>query len=447
MNFLLIFLDTLRFDHLGCYGYPLDTSPNIDRIADESVLFERAYPTDVPTQPSFTSTFTGQPGITSGVVSHADHEWLDEKSPWLPSILERNSYATAAVSTLFNMKEYFAKGFNYYMNAAAGTRNLTQRVTADDINSYAIPWIDSHAGEDFLLFVHYWDIHEYKPGKDFDRMFYEGDECDPDNDSLSEARKSGVWPFLERKIDTIGKGITDAEYIRCQYDAAIRYVDDRVSRLLDAVREKGVLDETLLVITADHGESLGEHKLYFDHAGVYEPTIHIPLLIRWPEAAVRRSTSLVQNIDLAPTILDLAGIEIPEDIEGKSLIPLMRGERERVRDVVYANQGAWQAKRAMVTDRWKYIRCIDHGFWPCPDEELYDIQNDPKELNELSSQRPEILDEYALRLRRWEEGQLGRRIDPLIVAAERGLPPYKWVYQLVNKEGLSYPDWRMQMGG
>ncbi len=446
MKILLIFVDTLRYDHLGCYGYSRNTSPNIDEIAKKSALFQRAYPTDVPTQPSYTSTFTGQRGIVNRVISHAEHEWLDEESPWLPSIMEGESHATAAATTLPNMKSFFTKGFNYSMNPVAGRKLLTQRVTADQINSAAIPWLDTHADEDFMLFVHYWDVHEYKPGKEFDRIFYQGDERDPENDSLEEAKKSGVWPFLERKISTIGKGVTDAEYIRCQYDAAIRYVDDRISRLLEPLEERSLLDDTFLVITADHGESLGEHSIYFDHSGVYEPTVHVPLLIRWPEVGTGNYRSLVQSIDLSPTILDLAGIEIPSEIQGKSLIPLLEGRLDSIRNTAYVNQGSWQAKRAMITQRWKYMRCIHHGFWPCPKEELYDISKDGGEREDLSAHRQGTRDKMAIKLRRWEERQVGTKTDPLVVAAEKGLKPIKRVWNLVKEQEESYSHWRMRMG-
>ena len=446
MKFVLAFLDTLRADHLGCYGYGRETSPNIDRLAREGTLFERCYPTDVPTQPSYTSTLSGQRGIVNRVVSHAPHEWIDDKAPWLPSILERNSYTTAAVSTLCNMKTYFAKGFNYYMNPVAGRRELTQTVTADQINNSAISWIRQHSSEDFFLFVHYWDPHTYKPPEEFRRLFYEGNEKDPENTSLEEAKKSPVWPFTERKINEIDEGITDTEYIRAQYDGEIRYVDERLGQFVRVLEEEGLLDDTFLVVTSDHGESLGEHSIYFDHASVYEDTVHVPLIVRWTGSRIKRIGTFVQHIDFAPTMLDLAGLEKPHTMQGMSLVPLLRGDVETHREVAYVNQGAWQAKRAIITDRWKYTRCIHHGFWPCPTEELYDISKDPAEINEISQQFPEVLDRLAIRLRRWEDEQLGRRTDPLVVATEKGLTPMKWVWKLVEKKEGSYDEWRRKMG-
>jgi arylsulfatase A-like enzyme len=446
MKCLLVFVDTLRPDHLGCYGYDLDTSPNIDRLAGESVVVDRCYPTDVPTQPSYTSTFSGQRGIVNGVVTHAPHEWLDESSPWLPSILQANSHATGAVSTLYHMKAYFSRGFSHYMNPIAGSPALTQRVTADQTNSFAIPWLREHAEDDFLLFVHYWDVHEYKAPEEYRRLFYDGDERDPSNRSLDQAKKSTIWPFLERKIKYVGEGITDADYVRAQYDAALRYVDDKLGEVLATLGDLGIMDDTLVVLTSDHGESLGQHSIYFDHASVYEDTARVPLMVRSPDFRPIKVRGFVQLVDLAPTILELAGLAKPPQMQGESLLPLLRGQTENVRDTAYVNQGAWQAKRAMIGDRWKYTRCIHQGFWPCPSEELYDLSEDPGELNDLSQDRPEVLDRMAIGLRRWEEGQIGTRTDPLVLATDKGLTAMKWVWELVKGEEGDYSEWRRKMG-
>lgn len=120
MKVILLVIDTLRADHLGCYGYNRETSPCIDSIAEEGVLFEYAYPTDVPTQPSFTSMFTGLRGIETGIVSHSQTEQLSEEIPCFPEILSSNGIVTAAVSTLYMMRRWFARGFRYYMNPVEG---------------------------------------------------------------------------------------------------------------------------------------------------------------------------------------------------------------------------------------------------------------------------------------------------------------------------------------
>ena len=301
MKAILIVIDTLRADHLGCYGYHRETSPNIDHLAKDGVLFENAYPSDVPTQPSFTSMFTGQRGIHTGIVSHSETERLAEDVPYLTEILAQNGITTAAVSTLYIMRRWFARGFKYYMNPVAGVRKRLQQVDAEEINSMALPWIREHKDEDFFIFIHYWDPHSiYSPPEPYKRLFYDGDETDPNNHSLDVLKSLPVWPFTKRHLDRIKKGITDIEYVIAQYDGEIRYVDDQVGELLALLDDLKIVDESLIILTSDHGESLGEHNFYFDHQEVYEPTIHVPLIIKCPRrvSGGRRISDLISELDM-----------------------------------------------------------------------------------------------------------------------------------------------------
>ena len=447
MRVLYVVFDTLRADHLGCYGYFRPTSPNVDRMASEGVLFSNAYPTDVPTQPSYTAMFSGQRGITTGVVSHAD-EHLSDDAPWFPQLLAFKCYTTAAVSTLSHMKKWFARGFQYYMNPVAGDRKLTQRVTADQINSIAIPWLRSNWKDDFFMFVHYWDVHTiYAPPERYRRLYYQGNEKDPSNHSLDGIKENIAYPFVKRLLDAMGEGITDIEYVIAQYDAEITYADEKFGELIATLEELNILEDTLIIVTSDHGESLGEHNIYFDHAAVYEPTAHVPLIFRHPDLpSGKRIEALVQLIDIAPTVLEYFEVDIPQELEGKSLWPLLNGERTEQYDQIFTNQGLWQATRMMRTKRWKLIKCIDNGFWDLPSTELYDLQSDPKELHNLAEERKEIVDELELKLHRWVAERLGKRTDPLRRIAEKGLPPKKSLKKLLEEEKGTYDEWRRKMG-
>ena len=450
MKVILLVIDTLRADHLGCYGYYRETSPNLDRLAKEGALFERAYPSDVPTQPSFTSMFTGQRGIHTGIVSHSETESLAENVPCLTEILDEHGVTTAAVSTLYMMRRWFARGFKYYMNPVAGIRRRLQQVDAEEINGMTLPWIEEHWDKDFFIFVHYWDPHGlYLPPGPYRRLFYQGDESDPENRSLDVLRSQPVWPFTKRHLDAIGRGITDIEYMIAQYDGEIRYVDDNVGRLLQQLEDSGILDETAIIFTSDHGESLGEHHFYFDHHEVYETTAHVPLAIRYPQeiAVDKRIDQVVQStICLAPTILNLFGIKAPAAMTGKNLIRIANGE-EKGYNEVYVNQGLWTAKRAIVTRKWKLIRTFDRAFWETPDNELYDMENDPSESANLAEEKSDVIDDLELKMHRWVRASLGKRIDPLELIVSRGLPVYEWVRRAAESEGYtkSYEEWRMRV--
>ena len=450
MKVILFVIDTLRADHLGCYGYGKETSPNIDRLADEGVLFENAYPSDVPTQPSFTSMFTGQRGIMTGVVSHSRTESLSESIPYLTEILAQNGVTTAAVSTLYMMRRWFARGFKYYMNPVAGIRRKLQQVDAEEINEMALPWIREHKNEDFFLFVHYWDPHGiYRPPEPYRRLFYQGDETDPENRSLDVLRTQPVWPFIKRHLDAMKENITDIEYVIAQYDGEIRYADDNLGELLNLLEDLGIYDETALIFTSDHGESLGEHHFYFDHCDVYEPTVHVPLIVRCPERLPegKRVRDLVQStLSVAPTVLDLFGLEVPESMEGKSLIEISEGKVDGYEEI-YVNQGLWTAKRAVRVGRWKLIKTLDKSFWETPETELYDLEADPGEVRNLAEDEPEVVDKLELRMYRWLRRKLGKRVDPLELIVKEGLPAYRWVRIAAEQTGLleKYEEWRMRV--
>lgn len=429
MNIVLVVVDTLRADHLGCYGYERATTPHVDRLAEEGILFTSAYPSDVPTQPSYSAMFTGRRGICTGVVSHSESETLLDTSGWFPQILAEKGYETAVVSTLYFMKRWFARGFKSYLNPVAGFPQLIQKVTADQINQMAIPWLKENYKRDFFLFLHYWDPHmPYIPPEKYENLYYHGNKSDPHNHSLDNLKNQPVYPFMKRLLDTIAPCITDIEYVIAQYDAEITYTDEKIGKIIDVLKELDILDDTLIIFTSDHGESLGEHNIYFDHASVYEPTVHVPLILRHPSFSPgERIEALVQLIDIAPTIFEFLDLDIPEFLEGRSLLPLIKGEVDEQYREICINQGVWQAARAVRDERFKFIKFIDRDLWPGPTRELFDLQKDPKELNNISEQRKDIADEMELKLVRWEMEKLGKEPDPLRLIASKGLAPKEWI--------------------
>lgn len=241
MKVLYVVFDTLRADHLGCYGYGRKTSPNIDRLAEEGVVFRNAYASDVPTQPSYTSMFTGRRGISTGVVSHSPEENLNDNIPFLPQVLANEGIVTGAVSTLYHMKKYFSRGFMTYMNPMAGNPKMVQLLTAEQANKSAIPWLKEHAKEDWFFFLHYWDPHApYCPPRAYQDLYYQGNKNDPRNRSLDRLKEEGIlYPFIQRLFWSMGGDITDLEYVISQYDAEITYVDEKFGEIISVLLKRG----------------------------------------------------------------------------------------------------------------------------------------------------------------------------------------------------------------
>ncbi len=445
MKIIFISLDTLRADRLGCYGYPLPTSPYVDKIAKEGALFENAFASDIPTEVAHTSIFTGKVGLTSGVVSHgATSSYLPKHQQWLPSILQESGFTTAAVDNLYNLKEWFARGHRYYINSKQSTRWIDGK----NINALAKPWIKEHKDEDFFLFLHYWDPHTpYLPPKSYIPSFYNQtkDPYAPANQSMEPAFNHAAYPFFKyHHYDLLG-GITDTDYVNALYDAEIRYLDDLLKELDLFLEAEGLKEDTLLILFGDHGESLTEHDIYWDHCGLYDQTVHIPIIMRWPGQipANKRVQSLVQHVDIMPTILEWLQQDIPDDLDGKSLIPLIEGITDEHHQEIFLSECAWQAARGIRTERFKYIETYDSGPFTRPPAELYDLLIDPDETKNLVDSLPDQAHYFQTRLHNWVKRKIGEQEDPMkYILRTEGLPFKRRIQKVLEEYGLTWDEWK-----
>lgn len=443
MNVIFISLDTLRASRLGCYGYEKPTSPHIDLIASQGVLFERAYAADVPTEVAHTGMFTGKVGLRTGVVSHGSPlTQLPKSEPWLPALLRSGGYTTAAVDNLYQLKEWFARGYRYYINSAGKQRHIDGRT----VNELAFSWIREHKEENFFLFLHYWDPHSpYLPPGEYAKLFYDQDRdpYDPSNTSMEAAYNHAAYPFFKHHHYELLGPVTDAAYLNALYDAEIRYLDDRLRELDELLVREGLYEDTMLVLFGDHGESLTEHDIYWDHCGLYETTVRVPMIVRWPARipAGRRIGGLVQQADLMPTVLEAAGLQAPLGIDGRSLWPSIRGEEDGTRDAVYLSECAWQASRGIVTRDMKFIRTVDPGPFRRARRELYDLNADPEETENRAETDKATADELERRLDGWVTELLDGRPDPMNVQLGIGLPFKNRIHEILVQYGFTWDEW------
>jgi arylsulfatase A-like enzyme len=211
-------------------------------------------------------------------------------------------------------------------------------------------------------------------------------------------------------------GVTDAAYVINLYDGETAYMDRHLRPVFQALAP--VQDRTLVIVTADHGEILNEQLGYFDHHGLYEGNVRVPLILYWPGKlpAGRRVRGYVQNLDLAPTVLELAGVRDHDGMEGLSLLPSIYGLRDGNYDELYLSEATWEVKRAIRTDRWKFIDSIEPDPHGRPMQELFDLEADPREQHNLVDELPEQARELHARLAAWLACRLaetGRTVDPL----------------------------------
>lgn len=422
MNIVFIMVDTLRASRLGCYGYPKPTSPTIDGLAAQGARFERCFAPGIPTTPAHTTLYTGRHPISHNIVGHGGQADLDRSIPVLPKLLQNAGMTTAAVDNLFDIKPWFARGYEFYINPS-GRHKLNLLVSCEEINARAIPWMKAHSGENFFLFLHYWEPHTpYLPPERY-RAFYpkDRDPFAPEHATFAPIKRQPFWGmFGDTWFHKLGP-ITDAEYVAALYDGEIRHVDDGIAEILDALDSSGLSEDTLVVLTGDHGESMYQHDIFFDHHGLYEDTIHVPLMFRLP-AAIRPGqalTPMVQHLDVAPTLLEAVGAPIPESMEGRSLWPVLTGAAEHGGwDRVVCCEATWQAKWALRTETTKLILAREQDHHNMPPRELYDLTTDPGETNNLALERWEDVQVLERDLEAWIAAGLaksGRTEDPLRV--------------------------------
>ena len=253
-----------------------------------------------------------------------------------------------------------------------------------------------------------------------------------------------AYPFFKyHHYDLLGN-VTDVNYVSALYDAEIRYLDDLLKDLDECLIEQGIKDDTMLVLVGDHGESLTEHDIYWDHCGLYEATVHVPMIIRWPDNIPEgiRINSLAQHVDLMPTILEAVGLEKPNNLDGKSLWPLIQGQKEHNHTEIYLSECAWQAARGIRTQQYKYIETYDSGPFTRPPKELYDILDDPNEEKNLAEILPEQVEKFEKMLSDWVKSKLGDHEDPMqIVLREEGLPFKKRIEKVLGEYGLTWHEW------
>ena len=440
MKTILIDIDTLRADHLSCYGYQYPTTPNMDRLAEEGTLFENFFAPNIPTHPAHTTMYAGQHGVTHGIVAHGSlTSQLLPDTPWLPMLLKQAGIHTCAVDNLFDQKPWFAKGYVEYVNPISST----YLYRTEQVNQFVLPWLKQHAEDNFFLFLHLWDPHApYLPPDQYREMHYAGVKNDPMNRSLEAWKSQPAYPFFRDKHLSLYGEFTDIDYVRALYDGEITYVDDQLGVLFDWLDELGIAEETLVILTADHGELMAEHIGSFDHAGFYEGNIHVPLIVRGPDVvAGRRESGFAQHLDLAPTVLESFNVPVPPDMEGKSLWPALRGNTWSGYEEIYLTEGTWQAKWGLRTDQWKFIKVVDPGVHGIDYDELYHISEDPEEKQDLVDTHPEVRDELELRLNRWRESKLGLRPDPVRVEAQNGVPAKQWIHSMLGLGEMTWEEW------
>jgi arylsulfatase A-like enzyme len=401
-NIIFFGIDSLRADHMSCYGYPRLTTPHLDRLAAQGTLFEKTYSAYIPTTSAYSSMLTGMDVFSTQVVALRHRGPLRPEVKTLPEVLRENGYVTSCVGFTGNPA---SRGFDTYLDFPGwGSWNEGRSPKAQNLNEVAIPELDKliKGKQPFLLFLRHMDPHApYLPPAPFERMFYHGNERDKRNHSMDEVMS--FKPFRDFFASWMPPGITDKEYVIAQYDGEVAYMDAAIQTLLTVLESRGILDDSIVVVNSDHGETLYDHQCYFDHHGIYDTVLHVPLFIRFPKLLPKGKRVAGYNLhqDLMPTLLELAGIETEIKFDGQSLMPMVQGKVASHQAEFYITECTWMRKHGWRTPHWKLMVALEPDFHSKPPIELYNLVEDPDENNNLAEQEPEVVDFLRNRMEAW----------------------------------------------
>lgn len=393
-NIVLITIDTLRADHLSCYGYERNTSPNIDKIAKEGIRFTNAIATSSWTSPSMASIMTSlypiSHGVRRGFVKAGkayEQEALNDGFHTLAEILRNNGYTTfgAVANVLMAEEQGFAQGFDYY--------HCEGFEEAAVINNVIFSWKGKiKKSKKFFIWIHYIDPHdEYRARSpwisDYAAELWIGN-THLSKQTMEELRKS--TPTIKKKENML-------EYLIALYDSEINYLDYHIGNL---IYKLGLDKNSLIVITSDHGEEFLCHGSLGHGNSLYQELIHVPLIIKQPPSYKKPIISVIDEpasiIDIMPTILGVLGITPSKKIMGKNLLEKEEWSRGQKRDYLFSEISQWYVFNAILKNNWKYI------YNTCKqEEELYDITKDHEESDNLVHQEVSIAKELRKELLNW----------------------------------------------
>ena len=454
MRILYIDIDTLRPDHLGCYGYHRNTSPNIDKIAKDGTIFTECYVSDAPCLPSRASLFTGRFGIHSGIIGHggtaADlrltgktRGFQDQflRYNWISMLRRARLYPTSISSFAERHSAFwFYSGWKEMYNP--GFRGIDR---ADQVFPYVEKCLKENKHNDnWFLHVNFWDPHTpYRTpmvfGNPFDnepipswitqeiintqrKSYGPHSACEPSG--LTAQAFPNELPRLKGLKEI--KNLNDFKQWIDGYDAGIRFADEYVGKIIKMLKEKGIYEETIIIISSDHGENQGELNIYGDHATACHITNRVPMIIKWPEKNWKKKyDSLIYQTDMAATVVEGLGLKVPEFWDGKSFFRNIENDEKFGRKFLVISQNAWSCQRTVRFDNWTLIKTYHTGLKNFPEIMLYDYENDFHMKENMAEEKPEIVSHGLKLLDNWHQDmreKFPNDVDPMKIVLNEGGP-------------------------
>lgn len=436
MRIIYFDLDCVRKDHLGVYGYQRETSPNIDALAQTSAVFENCFVSDAPCLPSRAALFSARPGISNGVISHEfpgcqfrfpGKEGMPNYYPeyTMPMrLLQQNGYHTVTFSIFQqrHMAWWFNAGFSEVLNP---TRPLAHE-NADEVNPRVIKWIENniHDHEDLFLHVHYWDVHTpYHPSQEMlDQVSDDPMPDFPDEVTIQDHYENFYGPKSARDImirreendyksphpampDEISNR-DDLKHMMDSYDASIARVDKAIGEIIEVLKAQDAYNDTIIIVSADHGEAIGQMGMYFEHGVAVDGVTNVPLVMHIPGVTDNgsRSSAKVYQYDMMATLMEYLDIEQPAMWDATSFMPAVQGDDFEGHPYIVYGCGIFSLQRAIRTDKYALVWTHHPGCSPLDDCYLFDIQADPNQTTNIFEDYPQVVQELESQFSEWWRG-------------------------------------------
>lgn len=411
LNVVVLDICTARVDHMGFGGYSKATTPGMDKVAKESVVFTKAWAQSSWCLPNYASLFTGHTPEVHGQYTNIPFRDLPSFETTLAEKMKEAGYRTGG----FTGGVYFlpawglSRGFDHFQNDFSTAEAIPGRFA--DSAPALMKWMEKDPKKPFFAYATVDDLHAPYQGGDPEALDpgYEGVVHSTAVRNIRFYRAYNGEPLpegdpLNKAVETFKKDPRALAHLTAHYDAAIMDADKAISAFIAQLKKKGLWDKTVVIITGDHGELLGEQGLLGHTEGLYEGVLHVPMVVHHPRyPGGKKVDALVQRIDLMPTILEVGGASAEGlDVQGKSLVPLIKGsEKPGARRYAFASNKRNMAQqtdflideRAVRDERWKLLWQRYKGKY-----QLYDLQNDPLELEDVADQHPEVVSRLSFEL-------------------------------------------------
>lgn len=455
MNVLCIDIDSLRADHVGGYGYRGNTTPHIDELIEDGVAFERGYVANSPCMPSRAALMSGRYGIANGIETHGrlsqrmnrpEHRndwagsWTENEPdrPWwtLPELCFQHRIHTIGVSSFpRHPAPWFYHVWHEFIQPQEPDEEMTtkwghvsfQTPRAADVIDEALDAL-TRTEHDVFLYVQLWDPHApYNRSADEVDRFRSVDLAPYPTERQIEIHRT--WDAVRSAAHVGIDDRADLNELVSAYDAEIHYADRHIGRLLEHLKKIERYEDTLILLTGDHGEEFGEHGLYREHWSTFDGTQRVPMVVKPPEGTPVEPgfrDQLITNVDFAPTIADYLGIAPPERWQGTSLRPIIESSDANGREAIVFDHGLYTAQRAIRTVEWKLIRTDHAGMWDgvLSEYELYDMGTDPWEQDDVIDEFPDVGNTLAGEMQHWADRYRDGDVDALSQVAENGPSGY-----------------------